>query len=289
MDKEKLSTVNSIFIESEIENIWWYLSTLEGWNNFLTDVAEHTENKNNNKIEIGDEVNFIIGELSNSSLCIILKEPNLIVFWDRYKGLLPDGTTRVYELHTSFELKQISEKLVKVTVKVDGYDTDEMMQWIRECGEMGWRQTLINLKCILELGLDLRNEIFNYPRIGVINYTATPEQLTEAKSPERGNYIRKVYSNSPSYHAGLIEGDIVTHINDKSVETYHKFVKALSSSSNRDHEVFLTIVRDGEILKKKIILTYDDQFTGMIDPAKTPLSEVEASRKEKSKIEDKQR
>ncbi|WP_214482977.1 PDZ domain-containing protein [Bacillus sp. SM2101] len=282
MDKGKLSTVNTIFIESKVEDVWWYFSTPTGWNSFLTDVAEHTENKS--VIEIGDEVNFIIGELTNNSICIISKEPNVIVFWDKYKGLLPDGTTREYELHTSFSISKINENLVKVVVKVDGYDDDEMMQWIRECGEMGWRQTLYNLKCIIELGLDLRNDIFNYPRIGVINYTATPEQLKESCSAEKGNYIRRVYPNSPAYFAGLIEGDIVTHINNETVETYYDFVRVLSHFFNRSNEVSLTFVRSGTVYQKAIKLTYDDQFTGMIDPEKTPLSEVEAVRKEKSKI-----
>ncbi|MCM3399727.1 PDZ domain-containing protein [Oceanobacillus profundus] len=282
MDKDKFSTVNTIYIEGEIEDIWWYFSTLEGWNSFLTDVATHSENKP--VIELGDELDFIIGELSNKTICIVRRELDEIVFWDRYTGLLPDGTTKIYELHTAFSLTQVNDRLVKIIVTVDGYDSSEIMQWIRECGEMGWRQTLFNLKCIIELGLDLRNDIFNYPRIGVINYTATKEQLEKSCSKFNGNYLLKVYPNSPADEAGLLKGDIVTHINDEPVETYYTFVKTLSSYFNQSNNVTLTFVRSGQVINTEIQLTYDDQFTGMINPKETPLELVEKIRIEKSQI-----
>jgi PDZ domain len=282
MNKAKFYTHNTIYIESTKEELWSFFSTTHGWNQFLTDVAKTEGDKKT--IAIGDEVEFIIGELSNNSICIIKEAPDRIVFWDKYKALLPDGTYREYELHTAFTLEEISINLVKVTVMVDRYDDDEMMQWVRECGDMGWRQTLYNLKSVVELGLDLRNHIFNYPRIGVINYTATKDQLIHANSKYEGNFIMKVYPNSPAFSAGIREGDIITHINDTPVKSYYEFVRTLSHYFNKENLIEVTFFRDKNLYKRVIRLTYDEQFTGMIDPEETPLSDVALNRKEKSII-----
>ncbi|MCK6259429.1 PDZ domain-containing protein [Fictibacillus sp. KIGAM418] len=285
MDKSKFFTLNSCYITSTKEELWSFFSTTDGWNRFLTDVAL-VEGKEKS-IEIGDEVDFIIGELSNKSICILKEAPNHIVFWDKYKALLPDGSYREYELYTAFSLEEISENLIKITVKVDGYDDDEMMQWIRECGEMGWRQTLYNIKSIVEFGLDLRNDIFNYPRIGVINYTATSEQLLQAGSSHEGNFMMKVYPNSPAFYAGIREGDIITHINNKPVTSYYQFVRTLSHYFNKENLIEVVYWRNKQLNKQEIRLTYDDQYTGMINPEETPLSDVALHRKEKSIIKEK--
>ncbi|SDN47428.1 PDZ domain-containing protein [Fictibacillus solisalsi] len=284
MDKTKFYTLNTSYINCKHEELWALISTTDGWNQFLTDVALIEGKKK--RIEIGDEVDFIIGELTNKSICIIKEAPHRIVFWDKYKALLPDGSYREYELHTDFTLQEISENFIKITVKVDGYEDDEVMQWIRECGDMGWRQTLYNIKSVLELGLDLRNDIFNYPRIGVINYTATPDQLLQANSSHEGNFIMKVYPNSPAYSAGLRESDIITHINGKPVATYYEFVRTLSHYFNKENLIEVVYLRNKHLNKLNIQLTYDDQYTGMIDPEQTPLEDVALVRKEKSIIDE---
>ncbi|WP_309246360.1 PDZ domain-containing protein [Cytobacillus oceanisediminis] len=261
--------------------MWWYFSTSQGWNSFLSDVA-HVSN-GNEVIGVGDTVEFIIGELKNKANCLECQPPYLIKMEDHFSALLPNGSLWNYELVTTYQLEEY-ENLTKVTVFVEKYTDDEAMQWVRECGSTGWKQTLFNLKCIIELGLDLRNDIFNYPRLGVLNYTATEEQLNNQNllSKTKGNFIKKVYPNSPAHSAGLKDGDIIVTIAGEDVPTYDHFVKILSSYYKKNTEVDVIFFRDGEELLTKVHLTYDDQFTGMIDPKTISLEEVSRIRKMKS-------
>lgn len=280
MSKIQTKTTNTMVIEASIDKVWWYLSTTDGWNGYLSDIA--TSSHHRKDILKGDTVTLVIGELTYQAHCLERIEFRYIGFDDHYKAILPNGSTWEYVLKTSFSLSPYNQ-MTKVTVTVDGYTADEMMQWVRECGEMGWRQSLFNLKCILELGLDLRNEIFNYPRLGVLNYTATAQQLEEQGLKNiRGNYLKRAYPNSPAALAGLKDGDIITHIDEQMVPTYYDFVRVLSKHYGKNSTTKVQYLRNGQSLTAEVTLTYDDQFTGMIDPKETPLEEVSAERKRRA-------
>ncbi|MGM1050643.1 MAG: PDZ domain-containing protein [Bacillota bacterium] len=260
----KRDTSTSVYIEAPIETIWVFLSSAEGWNQYLSDIAKTDEKMG--EFKQGDHIELIIGELTNRSICTEIKKPSLLKMHDHYEALFPDGTVWKYELYTTFKLKQV-EDMVKVTVTVDGFQDDEMFQWVREGTEVGWRQSLLNLKCIIELGLDLRNFIFGYPRIGVFNYTVS-----------EGNYLKEVFKNGPADIAGLMAGDIITHIDDKPVPDYYTFVKTLSHLFRQKNEVKINFLRNRLACTAYVKLSYEDRFTGLIDPVETPLSEIAVQR-----------
>src|SRR5699024_2912414 len=108
------------------------------------------------------------------------------------------------------------------------------------------------------------------------------DQLKVSGSKSNGNYLLKVYPNSPADEAGLRKEDIITHINNEPVETYYDFVKTLSSYLNQKNNTTVTFVRSGQVVKTEIQLTYDHQSTEIIDPKENPLEVVENIRKEKS-------
>lgn len=276
-------SISSMIIEAPIEKVWHYFSTPQGWNNYLSDVSKfkNSSKKVYDEVEKDDQIEIIIGELTNYSTCIEINKPHFIKYHDHFIALFPNGDQWPYQLITKFHLESF-QGMTKVSVIVEGYTEDEMMQWVRECSEMGWTQSLFNLKCIIELGLDLRNEIFNYPRLGVFNYTATEEQLQQqglVDKKESGNFLKTVYPDGPAGKAGLSDGDIITHLNDIPVPTYKDLVRVLSFYYNKDGDIGITYYRNGKKYKTITQLTYDDQFTGMIDPEKVSLEEVAAKRK----------
>jgi hypothetical protein len=267
-----------MFIEAQAQAIWPFFATATGWTRYLSDITTTASNKD--EFSLGEEVTIVIGELTNKAHCVALSKASFISFNESYASVLPNGSIWSYNLRTSFTLLQ-QEEMCKVTVRVEGYTADEMMQWVRECGEVGWRQSLFNLKNIIELGLDLRNDIFNYPRLGVLNYTATSSQLSSAgleKSGPGGNYIKKVYPNSPAERAGLNDGIIITHIQHKPVATYYEFICALSSFYRKEAEVSIRYIFSGEWKETTVLLTYEDQFTGMVNPQLISQEELKEER-----------
>ncbi|SDZ40619.1 PDZ domain-containing protein [Bacillus sp. 166amftsu] len=275
-------TKNEEYLAAPLKKVWNFISTTEGWKAFLCDIASNSNGKK--RIYLGDQIELVLGELSISSTCVGFKENRLICFYEKYKALFPNGENWFYNLTTSFELSPINEHTTKIIVISRGYESNEMMQWVKECSEMGWRQTLYNLKSVIELGLDLRNEIFNYPRLGVFNYTANLNQLAQNNMVHsKGNFLSKVYNNGPAYNAGLRDGDIITHINGYKVPTYYDFVRVLSKHYLKKKNLSIKYIRDGQQFLTNTTLTYNDRFTGMIDPLTKPLEKVASERKNNDK------
>lgn len=284
VEREWRKAKTVMYLEAPVEAIWPYLATPGGMNAYLTDVAEiqggHEE------LTVGDTIRIVIGDLVNEARCIACEKPYLLTLEDHHQPVLPDGTVCEYRIRTSFHLEPCpttdEQPLSKVTVIAEGYGEDEMMQWIRESGEMGWRQSLLNLKCVIELGLDLRNQIFGYPRMGVSNCTASPEKIRQLgldPAAVRGNYLLEVYPNGPAAKAGLIASDLVTEIAGRPTATYQQFVQALGSVNGSAAEVEIVYYRQGKRYQTTIPLSYADQYTGLIDPLDVPLEQVAEQRR----------
>ncbi|CAM4490082.1 PDZ domain-containing protein [Paenibacillus tarimensis] len=279
------SSSNTVWIEAAAGEVWRYVATVSGWKQFLADISSLSSPRD--EIKVGDTVVLVIGELTNKASCVEKVEQELIVFDEQYEVVMPDGSLWPYTLQTSFHFQEL-DGMTKLTAAVDGYGPDEAMQWIRECGEMGWRQSLFHLKTVIELGMDLRNEIFNYPRLGVMNYTAAAEQLRKQGLDSRqpgGNHIATVYSGGPAWKAGLRDGALIVELGGRAVPTYRDFVVALGQLYGKPSvSVEVVYYRDGQRCITYIEPTYDDQFTGMVDPEAEPLSEVAERRKRQSGV-----
>ncbi|PZD95324.1 hypothetical protein DNH61_12310 [Paenibacillus sambharensis] len=279
------STSNTVWIEAAADEVWRYVATVSGWKQFLADLSSLSSPRD--EIMAGDTVVLVIGELTNKASCVERIEHKLISFDEQYEVVMPDGSLWPYRLQTAFRVQERSG-FTELEVIVNGYGRDEAMQWIRECGEMGWRQSLFHLKTVVELGLDLRNEVFNYPRLGVLNYTATAEQLCrQGLDPDRqgGNHIGTAYPGGPAWKAGLRDGALIVKLGGRAVPTYRDFVVALGQLYGKPPvPVEVVYYWEGQRYTTHIEPTYDDQFTGMVDPEAEPLSEVAARRKRQSRV-----
>ena len=84
------------------------------------------------------------------------------------------------------------------------------------------------------------------------------EQLLKTYNLENGVLIEKVFENTPAEDAGLLAGDVITHINDQIMENTKGIIK-LIQSKEIDDEIDIAIKRGTElkIIKTKIGKRHD--------------------------------
>ncbi|WP_025680074.1 SRPBCC family protein [Paenibacillus massiliensis] len=269
-------SINIIYLEAPLERVWWSVATPSGSNTYLTYYSSTTGEDGAPKL--GDRYQLNYGDIMNDTEVVHCEAPHHIIFADTYESMDPDGETVRYEVSTSYTLVQ-EGPFVKLVLEVRGFTDSTAGQWLRECLEMGWRRSLMNLKSVLELGLDLRVEMFSYPRVGVANCTVTEELSQETGvAPEAGNYLLTVFPNSPMDQAGLRTGDVVTAIDGVATPDYPAFVRTISTYYGRQAEPSIEYIRDGAVHQTTVRLSLDDTFTGLVDIEETSWEEIRRKR-----------
>ncbi|MFD2673334.1 PDZ domain-containing protein [Marinicrinis sediminis] len=274
-------TLNITYLEAPLEQVWWSVATPSGSNTYLTYYASTSGVDGSPRI--GDRYQLNYGDIMNENEIVACEPMRKIAFSDAYQSMDPDGQMQTYSVQTSYELEQAGS-LTKLSLQVKGFEPTTHGQWFRECLEMGWRRSLMNLKSVLELGLDLRTEMFSFPRLGVLNGTVNKEQSIVTGVPQgEGNYLLEVFPNSPAAQAGLRKGDVVRSIGGADTNDYAEFVRVVSGYYGQQAEPGLTFVRNGKEQETTIQFTLDDTFTGLIDIEKTPLEEIRRKREKLAK------
>ncbi|WP_246070539.1 PDZ domain-containing protein [Paenibacillus kobensis] len=256
-------SINIIYLESSIEDVWRAVVLPEGSNSYLTNQVITTGDPQQPKA--GDQYTLYYGDIVNRAAVDYCEENHLFRLKDRYESMTPEGIMELFEVTTSYYFESEGE-FTKLTLEVVGYKNDTYGQWFRECLEMGWRRSLHNLKSVLELGLDLRIELFSFPRMGIINCTVNSEQSVETGiGIAEGNYLLTVFPGSPADEAGLLRGDVILALDNERVPDYRAFVRKISTYYSKKDPVQIAYVRDGCEHNAMIDLTIDRMFTGLIE------------------------
>ncbi|MBU8772120.1 PDZ domain-containing protein [Cytobacillus oceanisediminis] len=272
----KDSSVNTTFIESSLEKVWWSIATPEGMNSYLTYTAETTGSVEEPKV--GDEYTLCYGDIINNSKVVECEPLKKFTILDSYESIAPDGSVDKFYVKTKFQLEEVGN-FVKIQLIVVGFEEDTHGQWFRECLEMGWRRSLMNLKSVLELGMDLRTEMFSYPRLGIVNCTVNEEQSIDSKVPAgEGNFLLEVFPNSPAFEAGLRKGDVIVALDGVETPTYKEFVKVISSYYLKETDVSISYHREGQEFTTIAKLSIEDIFTGLVELEGTSFDEVKTKR-----------
>lgn len=272
----KDSSVNTTFIESSLEKVWWSIATPEGMNSYLTYTAETTGSVEEPKV--GDEYTLCYGDIINNSKVVECEPLKIFTILDSYESIAPDGSVDKFYVKTKFQLEEVGN-FVKIQLIVVGFEEDTHGQWFRECLEMGWRRSLMNLKSVLELGMDLRTEMFSYPRLGIVNCTVNEEQSIDSKVPAgEGNFLLEVFPNSPAFEAGLRKGDVIVALDGVETPTYKEFVKVISSYYLKETDVSISYHREGQEFTTIAKLSIEDIFTGLVELEGTSFDEVKTKR-----------
>ncbi|WP_053217806.1 PDZ domain-containing protein [Virgibacillus senegalensis] len=253
-------TVNRTYIEASIEDVWWLVVSPEGSNSYQSDYCTTTGDPINPKPR--DKYYYLYGDIENHSVVVEAIKPYYFRLADEYKSLLPDGEEIVYNLQTTYTLEEMEDSFVRLTIEIEGYDSQTTLgRWIRDCMEHSWRRAMMNIKTVLEIGLDLQEQFFTYPKIGVTIATNNELYHTETNN---GVYVRECYPTGPAFASGLKQGDIILKLSGKEVNTYEEFVRAICLL-NKGSDVQIEFSRKGEIHTITVPFSYDSLFTGIID------------------------
>lgn len=255
------TAINVVYFDAPLKDVWWSISTIKGTDTYLTYSSETTGHVDDP--QVGDIYTLNYGDIVNKTQITAIESEKFFSIRDCYESIAPDGSVDIFKVNTQFHLEEVESK-VKLTLEVSGFSNDTYGLWFCECIEMGWRRSLLNLKSVLELGLDLRTELFSYPRLGVLNCTVNDQQ-SESTGVEagKGNYLLEVFPNSPAARGGLMKGDTILEIDHKPVNNYEDFVKVIST--------FYGVKRPAEILYSRnklkqstlVNLSIEDYLTGL--------------------------
>jgi 2-alkenal reductase len=92
------------------------------------------------------------------------------------------------------------------------------------------------------------------PNLGISWQPITPRVAAIYRLPvQYGVYITDVTSNSPADKAGLRAGDIITGIDDTTIDETHAYINTLFQYA-AGATVTLTVMRDGRQIQVKVTL-----------------------------------
>lgn len=86
---------------------------------------------------------------------------------------------------------------------------------------------------------------------------------------DTGVYVVQIYTDSPAAKAGLKEGDVITGLEGKKIETMTQLISNLFQYRPGD-EVKLSVLRNGRTMTMNVTLTTIDESTGLPESQQTP-------------------
>ena len=269
------------YFEAPIDKVWYSIATAEGMNTYLTYKAELRGE--NEQPKPGDHFLLNYGDIENDQYILQFDKNDTFRVKDTYESISPDGSVQTFQVQTSTMLIKERDNLTKLTLMVEGFASDTYGQWFRECMRLGWTRSLLNLKSVLELGMDLRTPLFSYPRLGVLNCTVNEEQKLEHNYADTGNYLLEVFPNSPASKAGLEKGDIIIALNNKETANYDEFVRVISSFNIEKDAINIKYLRNGSSHYTQAYLSLEGNFTGLVDTDEDTFDDIRQKRENLAK------
>ncbi|PZD95307.1 hypothetical protein DNH61_12205 [Paenibacillus sambharensis] len=270
-------SVNMTYIEAPLEMVWQAVATPHGSDCYLTNRVETTGDADHAKA--GDRLTLYYGDITNRAYVMEVEPLKRFVLADAYESMAPDGTVDPFRVRTTYTF-EAEGSFTKLVLEVMGFADNTHGQWFRECLEMGWRRSLANLKSVLELGMDLRTELFSYPRLGITNCTVNAEQGIRTGVREgQGNYLLDVFPGGPAQEAGLQAGDVIVAIDGVQVPDYRTYVKTISRYYGLNKLIEITYIRAGKECRAHVNASIEDQFTGLIEGG-ADMQELEKARRQ---------
>ncbi|MCW5874912.1 MAG: trypsin-like peptidase domain-containing protein [Anaerolineales bacterium] len=97
---------------------------------------------------------------------------------------------------------------------------------------------------------------YDYPFIGMTSLTDLTLAIAEESGLQqtRGAFVRQVLSDGPAEQAGLLEGDLITHINDKAISSSSDLAAYLLSHTSPGDVVVLVVLRADQELMIELTL-----------------------------------
>lgn len=101
------TTVNTIYVETTLDEAWWATIHPDGNNAWLSDVGRFSGNPDAPRA--GDLYEFAYGNITNRSLIAEVEPPRRLVLNDTYRSHMADDTFIIYHLRTTYSLEPTPE------------------------------------------------------------------------------------------------------------------------------------------------------------------------------------
>jgi len=238
MDYGRTKLTVQTLIEVPRERVWWALTDPEGLCSWLCDRAAAP----GPMVRAGDRFELQYWTVRNEAEVLHVERPDLLLVENTYTLLSAEGTPSRHTLRTAYRLSSSLNRTLLV-VTVAGFGPDDIEQRMREQWAVSYRKVLLNLKSVLELGIDLREPLFHPPRIGAVFATLPPHRAHETGCTH-GCCVLWVQPGGPAARAGLQPGDIITAWNGQPVIGYADLARMVASHRGRD-PARVTWVRGG--------------------------------------------
>lgn len=216
---------NEMPIRGSRKELWTFISTLQGYLSFFAESGTET----------GQNLVMEYGGLTNRVELIVLR-PWHVLYW---KHAYEIGDKQ-YPLETTFTITG-QEPCLLLTVEVTGFGAEPDDLFVRDLMDETWVRTLLNLKSIIEVGIDIREPLFGYPRLG-IRSTGTGV----------GNLVIACLPGGRAEVAGIRAGDMILAVEGRRVNHYKELVRELAWQSGRKQVVTLELERAGAGLEVKV-------------------------------------
>lgn len=209
---------NEMPIRGSRQELWTFISTLQGYLSFFAE----------NGTEDGQHLVMEYGGLTNRVELIVLR-PWHVLYW---KHAYEIGDKQ-YPLETTFTISG-EEPGLWLTVEVAGFGSEPDDLFVRDLMNETWVRTLLNLKSIIEVGIDIRGPLFSYPRLGI-----------KSTGTGTGNLVIECLPDGRAQAAGIRAGDMILAVEGRRVNHYKELVRELAWQTGRKQILSLELERAG--------------------------------------------
>jgi len=150
-------------------------------------------------------------------------------------GELGDADAQLLRLRSDNE--QVQEDLERLAVRLVEIGSNERETRMRAAGPTAESAVQVRPVTAYVVGRNF---------VGGAQFNDLNPQLGTYFGTDRGVLVIQVLSGTPSDEAGLVPGDVVTHVGDTEIDSVEGFRRALNRVLARRRQAELTLVRRGE-------------------------------------------
>jgi uncharacterized protein YndB with AHSA1/START domain len=225
MTFQTTSVKRSIIVKANIDRVWAALTApaeLMRWETVACEFDARLGGKSKRDFGWG---------VQSSGTVVEIEEKRKIVIQDD-----EDGSQVIWTL------EPVSDG-IEVAIEYTGLWTGDLEHSMAENMGFGTYQFLVNLKTVLETGIDIRKQLWR-SWLGITHTTIRPDHRDEFHA-DHGTLVLKVSAGSAASEAGIQPGDVILSVNGHPVASYSE-LEGMATSRDPGEIVDLGILRDGQ-------------------------------------------
>lgn len=248
---QEMNLMKEIHVETTNEKLWWHLTNLDGLSKWLIESGCYSNKELDPELNLRFEYRY--NNVTNRGTVRQLTPYTLVQLRNHYSLSMNNKTSIKFPLQTTFCLNPTQSGGTTLVVELKGF-YGEFGQMLKEIFDYTYSKVLLNLKSVIELGIDLRSILFQETDLGLFYESVTAQ---DGSAERKGTKITLIKANGIGELAGIQINDILVRINDQDVGDYIQLSRIAHQFKRKDRIEF-QIVRDGQ--QKTLI--YDHSLLG---------------------------